>query len=134
MKDQPSDRFLEMASRPDKLGQPARWDAVGASTGACGDTVRFFLSSVGERIADVRFVVDGCIHTLACANAVACLASQKTIHEAWEISEDLVAQALGGLDAAHWHCAQLAVGALYKALHQLAATHRQPWKKWYAIR
>ena len=59
------------------------------------------------------------------AFAVAFLAEGKTIGEAWEIAPEAVAEYLETLPEDHFHCAELAVGALYLALsddHALSAS------------
>ena len=112
-------RFLEMAfcaDRREVLGHP---DARGKRTGVCGDTVEMFLLCDRGRIRSVSFDTDGCIYTNACANTVAQLAEGKTPDEAWRIVPEDVENYLETLPPIQFHCAELAVGALYLALADL---------------
>ncbi len=117
--DKYSDRFLELASHYDYAGIPDSYDATGRSIGECGDTIQFYLSVMHKRIVSARFAIEGCMHTLACANAIVDLIAEKDPEEAWDVDEDAVIDYLGGLPEDHRHCAQLAVGAMYKALAHL---------------
>jgi nitrogen fixation NifU-like protein len=129
-----SDRFLEHASHYDHAGMPENYDATGASTGECGDTVQFFLSARAGRVTEARFLIDGCMNTLACANAVVFLVGGKSVAAAWEITEDTVIEELGGIPEGHRHCAELAAGALYKTLRNLAEVEKDPLEKMYRKR
>ncbi|MFP4477274.1 MAG: iron-sulfur cluster assembly scaffold protein [Desulfatibacillaceae bacterium] len=126
-----SDRFLELASDTDHAGIPEDYDATGGQTGQCGDTVSFYLKTNGDTITEARFAIDGCMNTLACANAVVFLIGGRTIDEAWEVNEHTIAEELHGIPEDHFHCAELAAGALYKALRNLNTVRRDPWKKPY---
>jgi nitrogen fixation NifU-like protein len=68
------------------------------------------------RIDSVTYRLEGCIHTNACANALAELVEGKSVEEAWRIDPDAVADFLETLPEDHFHCAELAVGAFYLAL------------------
>jgi len=120
--DKYSDRFLEMASNYNHAGIPDTYDATGQSTGECGDTIQFFVSVRHRHIISIMFAIEGCMHTLACANAIVDMVAEKTIDQAWELSDQAVIENLGGMPKDHEHCAQLAIGALYKALSNLHAT------------
>ncbi len=124
-------RFLEMAFRTDRRGAVERADGYGKRTGDCGDTVEIYLKINDGKIKSVSFELDGCLNTSACANAVAELATGKTIDEAWEITPEFVAEYLETLPEDHFHCAELAVGAFYLALENYRECERSPWKKLY---
>ena len=106
-------RFLEMAFRTDKRERIARPDGYGRRTGDCGDTVEIFLEIRGGRITLAAYDIDGCLHTNACANIVVEMIEGRTVEQAWEVSPETVAAALETLPESHFHCAELAVGALY---------------------
>lgn len=117
--DKYSDRFLEMASTYAHAGIPDTYDATGQSTGQCGDTIQFFIGVRHRHIISIRFAIEGCMHTLACANSIIDMVAEKTIDEAWEVTDQAVIENLGGIPKDHEHCAQLTIGALYKALANL---------------
>ena len=117
--DKYSDRFLELASTYSHAGIPDSYDATGQSTGVCGDTIQFFITVRYKRIISAMFAIEGCMHTLACANAIVEIISKKSVDEAWDVTYEQVIDYLGGIPEDHEHCAQLAVGALYKTLVDL---------------
>jgi nitrogen fixation NifU-like protein len=124
-------RFLEMALSADRQGTVRNPDGYGKNVGGCGDTVEFFLTVQNDRVQSVSYMVDGCINTNACANTVAHLTEGKTVHDAWAITPETVIDYLQTLPAEAAHCAELAVGAFYKALSNLGEIRRNPWKKNY---
>ncbi len=106
-------------------------DGCGRNTGICGDTVEMSLFVSGGRIKRASFRINGCASTLACADAVARFAEGKTIKTAWEITPEIVMEAVGPLPPESEHCAELAVGAFYLALSDYLQKERAPWKKIY---
>jgi len=111
-----SRNYLEMAFRADRIESLENPDGYGINTGDCGDTVEMFLMFEEDRIKNVSFRVTGCRNTNACANTVAELAEGKTLDEAWEITPQEVIDFLETLPKENRHCAELAVGAFYRAL------------------
>jgi len=129
-----SDTYLEMAYRTDKLERIERPDGYGKRTGECGDTIELFLTIRDDCIQNASFYTDGCLNTVACANTVVSIIEGQEIAKAWDLSPETVAEYLGTLPSNEFHCAELAVGALYLALSDLRAMKRQPWKKAYGRR
>jgi nitrogen fixation protein NifU and related proteins len=124
-------KFLEMAFRTDRQERIQGADGHGKKTGDCGDTVEFFMVLKGDRIETLAYDLHGCVNTNACANAVLELLEGKTMEAAWEIRPEDVADYLESLPEDHFHCAELAVGALYLTLASARETKRSPWKKMY---
>lgn len=125
--------FLEMAFRTDKREIVAQPDGHGKKSGDCGDTVEIFLQlgTDQQSISAVSYHTDGCLNTNACANTVAHLIEGKSIDDAWKVTPEEVAAFLETLPPDHFHCAELAVGALYLALADLSQGRRQGWKRLY---
>jgi nitrogen fixation NifU-like protein len=126
--------YLEMAFRYDKRQRIVNPDGYGKRIGDCGDTVEMFLFVRNGRIQSVSFDTNGCINTNACCNAVTRLAEGKKVEEAWEITPEDVIRYLITLQPENYHCAELAVGALYLALNNYRSYQRDPWKKPYQNR
>jgi len=124
-------KYLEMALKSDRMEPLDDPDGQGRHTGDCGDTVTVFLKLRGKAVAQAAFQVQGCMNTVACANAVAELIEGRPIEEAWELTPERVIAFLETLPKAHYHCAELAVGALYRALADVRSKQREPWKKKY---
>ena len=126
-----SRQFLEMALGHERRERVVKPDGYGKRSGDCGDTVEFFLNTEEGRIRSVVFLTDGCLNTNACANTVAHLVEGRSIEMAWGITPEAVIAYLQTLPAESHHCAELAVGAFYKALADLTEKKRRPWKKLY---
>lgn len=124
-------KFLESAFRSDRQEKLTHADGHGKKTGDCGDTVEFFLMINGDRIASISYTLNGCLNTNACANAIIDLVEGKSLAEAWEIDPEDVANYLESLPEDHFHCAELATGALYLALADAREKKKSPWKKLY---
>lgn len=126
-----SGKFLEMAFKADRRERMADPDGYGKRTGDCTDTVEIFLKAGDGNIAFASFDTNGCVHTVACANTVVEMAEGSTPDDCWNITPEKVAEYLETLPEDHFHCAELAVGALYLALSNLGENRRNPWKKLY---
>jgi nitrogen fixation NifU-like protein len=125
-------KYLEMAFKTDRMEPMADPDGIGRHTGDCGDTVAMFLKLRGNTVCQVAFQVQGCMNTIASANAVAELIEGKPLDAAWELTPEKVIEFLETLPEGHHHCAELAVGALYRALTDARSKQRDPWRKMYA--
>ena len=113
--------YIEMALKTDRIERVTHPDGYGKRTGDCGDTVEFFLNCEDNILQSVSFCVQGCMNTTACCNTVAGFVKGKTIESAWNISPEQVENFLETLPEDHFHCAELAVGALYLALADLTS-------------
>ncbi len=114
--DKHSTKFLKMAlnyNRHEKVFGP---DGHGKNVGDCGDTVEIALTTMKKVIQYVSLQIDGCVYTNACANTVAHMVEGRTVNEAWEVTPEQVAEYLETLPEESFHCAELAVGALFLAL------------------
>lgn len=124
-------KFLESAFRTDRREKLTHADGHGRQTGECGDTVEFFLMIQDNRLEHISYDIKGCINTNACTNAIIDLLEGKSLAEAWELDPEDVADYLETLPADHFHCAELATGALYLALADARDKQKSPWKKLY---
>lgn len=126
-----SRRYLEMALRTDRQETISQPDGYGKKTGNCRDTVEIFLTVRDDRIERASFRTDGCLNTNACANTVVEMITGRSLEDAWQITPDDVAAYLETLPQNHFHCAELAVGALYLALADCRRLQKNPWQKPY---
>jgi len=125
-------KYLEMAFKTNRMEPLEAPDGIGRHTGDCGDTVELSLKLRDTIIVQIAFQVQGCINTVASANAVAELIEGRPIGDAWELTPEKVIEFLETLPRGHHHCAELAVGALYRALADARSNQREPWRKMYA--
>ncbi len=126
-----SERYLNMAQSTEKRGIPAQPDAYGENTGECGDTVRMYLIIRDNIIHHATFDTNGCMNTNACANTVSNMVEGKKVGQAWKVKPEDVIAYLETLPKENYHCAELAVGALYLALSNYNENKREPWRKLY---
>ena len=124
-------RHMEMALRTDYRRSVEKPDGYGKNTGDCGDTIEIYLVERNGHIEQSYYLTNGCLDTNACANAVVQLVTGKPIPDAWHISPEHIIAYLSTLDSLHYHCAELAVGALYHALTDAHSNSAMPWKKLY---
>jgi len=124
-------RFLEMVFRADKREVLRNPDGYGKRTRKCGDTVEIFLTFRDGRIKSASFETNGCMYSVACANAAVHLVEGKSLEEAWEIGPETIADYLETLPQQELHCAELSAQALHLALANLLQIKRSPWKRFY---
>jgi NifU-like protein involved in Fe-S cluster formation len=129
-----SEAFLEHALTPQNLGALPRPDGYGRSKGSCGDVLELYLKVEDERVADARFMPQGCAHTVACGSALTTLIKGRPLGEAAQVDAEAIENELGGLPRDHRHCAVLAATTLRSALRDYYQRRRQPWKKDYDCR
>jgi nitrogen fixation NifU-like protein len=126
--------FLEMAFRTDRqmpMPNPSGW---GRRKGVCGDAVEFYIRLDGDIVREITYQVNGCMNTNACANALIAMAEAKSLGDAWRLTPEMVADRLQSLPPDHFHCAELAVGAFYRALSDCRRQGRAGWKTVYRRR
>lgn len=111
-----SETFLIMANLWDKRKTVNQPDGYGKKTGDCGDTVTVYLSIKDGVIVEINYELQGCTNTNACCNALAALAEQKKVEQAWEITPKDIIDLLETLPVDHHHCAELTIGTFYLAL------------------
>ncbi|MEZ5125646.1 MAG: iron-sulfur cluster assembly scaffold protein [Thermoleophilia bacterium] len=108
---------LDHFNNPRNVGEVGCADGVGqVGNPACGDVMRITIRVVDERLAEVRFKTFGCAAAVATSSMVTELTTGMTLSEAGEVTNQVVAAALGGLPASKMHCSNLAADALHQAI------------------
>ena len=100
------------------FGEIENPDGVGeVGNAACGDALKltFKLDDQG-RIADVKFKTFGCASAIASSSALTELVKGKTLDEAAKVTNQEIAEMLGGLPEAKMHCSVMGMEALQKAI------------------
>lgn len=80
------------------------------------DTVRITLRIERGRIEDVKFKCMGCAVAIACSSMATEMVLGKPVAEASQISEQAVADALGGIPEYKMKCSNLAPEAIRRAI------------------
>lgn len=111
-----SPKFLTHALTPLNVGVIPQADGQAHFTGSCGDSLELYLRIKDNKISDVRFLTDGCVHTVACGSALTELIQGMDVSLAAKVGFLEVEEAVGGLPDDHRHCASLAADCLAEAL------------------
>ncbi len=83
----------------------------------CGDVMKIFLKvDDDERITDIKFQTFGCAAAIATSSMVTEMVKGKTLDEALTVTNQDVAEALGGLPPEKLHCSLLAKEGIQAAI------------------
>lgn len=93
---------------------------------SCGDQMKLWIVVRDGRIARIAFKSFGCPGAIATSSMLTALAENKSIEEAWRITDDDVIEALGGIPEKKRHCSLLGVRALQEAI--------EDWRKRRTVR
>jgi len=112
-----TDKVLEHFMNPHSIGEIPDADGVGTiGSEECGDMIRVWIKVNDEHLVDVKYKVFGCPAAIACCSMMTELAIGMNIDQAWDLTDDQVAETLGGLLVHKYHCSNLAASALHKAI------------------
>lgn len=126
-----SNEFFVHALTPQHVGMMSGPDGSGKVTGGCGDTIEVFLKIKDDSVEAASFMPQGCLHTVACGDALTTLAEGRSLDQALALTPDDIETELGGLPADHRHCAELACQSLWEAAMDFYRSRRAGWKKMY---
>ncbi len=112
-----SEKVMEHFNNPRNVGELNDADAIG-ETGSfkCGDTMKLYLKVKDDCIEDIKFQTYGCGAAIASSSMLTEMVKGKTIEAASKITNQDVANELGGLPPLKLHCSNLAADALQDAL------------------
>ena len=124
-----TDKVKEHFLNPKNTGEIENPDAV-AEVGsiACGDALKLTMKlDENKKIVDAKFKTFGCASAIASASALTEILKGKTIEEAEKITNQDIADYLGGLPPEKMHCSVLGQEALEKAIENYrGVSHKKP--------
>ncbi|MDD4088166.1 MAG: Fe-S cluster assembly scaffold protein NifU [Tissierellia bacterium] len=109
---------MDHFKNPRNAGSMENPDGVGqVGNPKCGDIMKMYLRIKDDIIEDVKFETFGCGSAIASSSIATELIKGKSIHEAVELTNKAVVEALGGLPPVKVHCSVLAEQAVKSALY-----------------
>ena len=112
-----SEVVMDHFMNPRNVGIIEDADGVGSVGNAkCGDIMKIYLKIENDIIEDVKFETFGCGSAIASSSMATEMIMGKSIHEALQLTNKAVAEALDGLPAHKMHCSVLAEEAIKNAL------------------
>jgi nitrogen fixation NifU-like protein len=112
-----SEIVLEHAKNPRNQGTLEDANARGYNMNpVCGDVLSLMLRIEDGRIAEARFMTEGCTASVATSSIITEMVTGLTLEEARDLTHEDVAAVAGGLPASKLHSASLVIAALRQAL------------------
>ncbi len=112
-----NDTVLDHFSDPRNAGEILNADGIGhAGNPTDGDKISIYIKVENGLLSEVRFKTFGCGAAIAASSMLTVLAKGKTLKEAMKITNQDVADALGGLPEQKLLCSNIAATALHDAI------------------
>ena len=112
-----STKVMEHFANPRNVGEIENADGIGkVGNPVCGDIMNMYIKVENNVITDVKFKTFGCGAAIATSSIATEMIKGMTIDEALRLTNEAVAEALGGLPKVKMHCSVLAEQAVRSAI------------------
>lgn len=114
-----NDIVLDHFSDPRNVGELTDADGIGhTGNPADGDKITIYIKVNDNILNEVKFKTYGCAAAIAASSMLTELAMGKTLEDGLKITNEDVAEALGGLPPQKLKCSNIAADALHDAIKQ----------------
>ncbi|MFH1926720.1 MAG: iron-sulfur cluster assembly scaffold protein [Chloroflexota bacterium] len=129
-----TEKVLEHFRAPHNVGVIEDADGTGqVGDASCGDVFLMSIRVRDERLADIKYLVQGCGAAIATCSALSDVAMGKTLDEAMELTDDDIAEELGGLPPEKLHCSNLAATVLHRAIADYRRRQKVDLRNWRSM-
>lgn len=112
-----TEEVMDHFSNPRNAGVIEDADGIGeVGNPVCGDMMTFYIKVREDRLVDIKFNTFGCVAAIAVSSMVSEMAKGKALEQVSKITNQVVAEALGGLPKNKLHCSNLGAEALTLAI------------------
>ncbi len=119
-----SKTVMEHFRNPRNVGVIENPDGYGkVGSPVCGDLMEITIKVADGRIADIKYRTFGCGAAIASSSMASEMVKGQSLDVAEQLTDEQVAEALGGLPEAKMHCSNLAASALAAAIQDFRERH-----------